>query len=133
MGRKLAYVSGFRPIDMDGLGLTSALGGVVGAEHVLDDAEVTVGYGTAWAASEGVVPAAVVLPGNAAEVGAVLRVCAERGCPVVAQGGNTSMVGGATPPADGSAVILSLRRMDRLRSIDADAYFRLIFGRLLRL
>ena len=37
------------------------------------------------------------------------------------QGGNTGMVGGATPPADGTALILSLRRMNRLRSISAEA------------
>src|SRR3546814_1794894 len=36
------------------------------------------------------------------------------------QGGNTSMVGGATPPADGSALILSLRRMNRIRSISPE-------------
>ena len=41
--------------------------------------------------------------------------------PLVPQGGNTSMVGGATPPEDGSALILSLRRMNRIRSIDAAA------------
>ncbi|MDB5679203.1 FAD-binding oxidoreductase [Sphingomonas bacterium] len=40
---------------------------------------------------------------------------------LVPQGGNTSMVGGATPPADGSALILSLRRMNRVRSIDPAA------------
>ncbi|MDA4830458.1 FAD-binding protein, partial [Enterobacter hormaechei] len=34
---------------------------------------------------------------------------------------NSSMVGGATPPADGSALILSLRRMNRIRHVDADA------------
>lgn len=42
----------------------------------------------------------------------------ELGVPLVPQGGNTSMVGGATPPEDGSALILSLRRMNRIRSID---------------
>ena len=31
------------------------------------------------------------------------------------------MVGGATPPADGNALILSLRRMNRIRSISTDA------------
>ena len=40
---------------------------------------------------------------------------------LVPQGGNSSMVGGATPPADGSALILSLRRMNRMRSVDAAA------------
>ena len=41
--------------------------------------------------------------------------------PLVPQGGNTGMVAGATPPEDGSALILSLRRMNRLRSISAEA------------
>jgi len=38
----------------------------------------------------------------------------------VPQGGNTGMAAGATPPADGSALLLSLRRMNRIRSISAD-------------
>ncbi|MGE4324447.1 MAG: FAD-binding oxidoreductase, partial [Sphingobium sp.] len=40
--------------------------------------------------------------------------------PLVPQGGNTSMVGGATPPPDGSALILSLRRMTRIRALNPD-------------
>src|SRR5688500_16475639 len=46
---------------------------------------------------------------------------AELGVPLVPQGGNTSMVGGATPPVDGSALILSLRRMSQIRVLDAEA------------
>jgi FAD/FMN-containing dehydrogenase len=42
---------------------------------------------------------------------------AEAGVALVAQGGNTSMVGGATPPEDGSALVLSLRRMNRIRAV----------------
>ena len=45
---------------------------------------------------------------------------APHGVALVPQGGNTSMVGGATPPADGSALILSLRRMNRIRSLSAE-------------
>jgi FAD/FMN-containing dehydrogenase len=45
----------------------------------------------------------------------------ELGVSLVPQGGNTSMVGGATPPDDGSAMILSLRRMNRVRSIETGA------------
>ena len=41
--------------------------------------------------------------------------------PLVPQGGNTGMVGGRDPAADGSALILSLRRMNRLRSISAES------------
>ena len=40
---------------------------------------------------------------------------------LVPQGGNTGMVAGATPPEDGSALILSLRRMNQVRAIDAEA------------
>ena len=60
---------------------------------------------------------AILSPGSTEEVAAIVRLAAEHRVPLVPQGGNTSMVGGATPPADGSALILSLRRMNRLRSI----------------
>jgi len=61
---------------------------------------------------------AVVRPGNTAEVAAVVRICAARGVALVPQGGNTSMVGGATPSADGTQVVLSLSRMNRIRAVD---------------
>lgn len=51
----------------------------------------------------------------------MVAMAAERGVALVPQGGNTSMVGGATPPEDGSALILSLRRMNRVRAIDRGA------------
>lgn len=60
---------------------------------------------------------ALLSPANVDEVAAVMRLAGEYGVPLVPQGGNSSMVGGATPPADGSALILSLRRMNRVRSI----------------
>ena len=61
---------------------------------------------------------AVVRPGNTAEVAAVVRACAESGTPLVPQGGNTSMVGGAVPREDGGDVVLSLSRMNRVRDVD---------------
>ena len=63
---------------------------------------------------------AILAPASAEEVAAVVKLAVAHHVPMVPQGGNTSMVGGATPPADGSAVILSLRRMNRLRSISAE-------------
>lgn len=62
---------------------------------------------------------AIIAPGSTDEVARVVRMAAAAGVPLVPQGGNTSMVGGATPPGDGSALILSLRRMNRVRRIDA--------------
>ncbi|SEM82469.1 FAD/FMN-containing dehydrogenase [Sphingomonas gellani] len=62
---------------------------------------------------------ALIAPDTREGVQAVVQAAAERHVPLVPQGGNTSMVGGATPPEDGSALILSTRRLNRLRSLDA--------------
>jgi FAD/FMN-containing dehydrogenase len=62
---------------------------------------------------------AVVRPGNTAEVAAVVRACAAHGTGIVAQGGNTGLVGASVPDASGSQVLLSLARMNRVRQLDA--------------
>ena len=64
---------------------------------------------------------AILAPASTEEVAAIVTLAAELGAPLVPQGGNTSMVGGATPAPDGSALILSLRRMNRIRSLDAES------------
>ena len=65
--------------------------------------------------------AAILQPQSTEEVAAIVALANEHGVALVPQGGNTSMVGGATPSADGSALILSLRRMTGIRSIDPAA------------
>ena len=60
--------------------------------------------------------AALLSPASAAEVQAIVARCAEARVALVPQGGNTSMVGGATPDAGGGALLLSLRRMNAIRS-----------------
>ncbi len=64
---------------------------------------------------------AMASPASTEQVAAVVRLCAEHRVRIVPQGGNTSMVGGATPDASGTALILSLRRMNRIRRLDAAA------------
>jgi FAD/FMN-containing dehydrogenase len=63
---------------------------------------------------------AMIAPASTNEVVAIVRLAAEHRVPLVPQGGNTGMAAGATPPADGSALLLSMRRMNRIRSISAD-------------
>ena len=63
---------------------------------------------------------AVVRPGRTEEVAAVVRACAEHRTSIVPQGGNTSLCGGATPDESGTAVVLTLQRMNKVRSIDTD-------------
>ena len=60
----------------------------------------------------------VARPANTEEVAQVVKACAEAGVAVVPQGGNTGLVGGATPLAAPPSVILSLRRMNRVRRVD---------------
>jgi FAD/FMN-containing dehydrogenase len=60
----------------------------------------------------------VVRPGTTAEVAAVVAFCAETGTKIVPQGGNTGLVGAQTPSERGDEIVLSLRRMDRLREVD---------------
>jgi len=62
---------------------------------------------------------AILAPASTEAVAEIVRLAADYRVALVPQGGNTGMVGGATPPADGSALVLSLRRMSRIRSISA--------------
>ncbi|MFY7746420.1 MAG: FAD-binding oxidoreductase [Erythrobacter sp.] len=64
---------------------------------------------------------ALASPASTQEVAALVRLCARHGVPIVPQGGNSGMAGGATPDQTGTAIILSLRRMDRVRSLSPGA------------
>ncbi|WP_043462151.1 FAD-binding oxidoreductase [Azohydromonas australica] len=62
--------------------------------------------------------AAVVLPSSTEQVSQVMAWCHENGVAVVPQGGNTSLMGGAVPGADGAAIVLNLRRMNQVLAVD---------------
>jgi FAD/FMN-containing dehydrogenase len=68
----------------------------------------------------GVAPA-LLAPGTTQEVAEIIGLAAHYRVPLVPQGGNTGMSAGATPPSDGSALLLSTRRMNRIRSMDAES------------
>ncbi len=61
---------------------------------------------------------ALLQPTSLDAVAAIVGMARESGVALTPQGGNSSMVGGATPPADGRALILSLRRLDAIRAIE---------------
>jgi FAD/FMN-containing dehydrogenase len=65
--------------------------------------------------------AAMLSPSSTEEVAEIVRLCAEAEVAIVPQGGNSSMVGGATPDAKGEALLLSTRRMNRIRSLSTHA------------
>ena len=62
----------------------------------------------------------LLLPQTTEQVAAIVCAAAEWRVPLVPQGGNTGLVGGGIPPADGSAVLISLSRLNRIRAVDAD-------------
>src|SRR6202166_405465 len=65
---------------------------------------------------------AVAMPRTVQEVSRLLAWCNDERIGVVPQGGNTGYCGGATPDASGSQIVLCLRRLARIRSVDALNY-----------
>ncbi len=92
---------------------------LLGDAHVLVDPDSTVGQRTDWTGRWLAPPTVIVVrPADTAEVQAVMNACRSVGVPVVAQGGNSGLVGGATPT--GSAVLVSTVRLDSLGPIGGD-------------
>ncbi|VVE60776.1 hydroxyacid dehydrogenase [Pandoraea captiosa] len=93
---------------------------LLGRDHVLQDHVDTSGYLTDQRKRYVGNALAVMRPADAAQVAALVRLCVAHGVPMVPQGGNTGLAGGATPDASGRQIVVSLRRLDRIRQVDAD-------------
>jgi FAD/FMN-containing dehydrogenase len=98
--------------------LIASLRSLVGDNHVLTDGDLTA-YEQDWRKRERGKALAVVRPANTAEVAAVVKACAAAGVSLVPQGGNTGMVVGSIPDATGTQVVLSLKRLQQIRHMDA--------------
>ena len=62
---------------------------------------------------------AVVRPANVQEVSDVVKACVKAKVSIVPQGGNTGLAVGSIPDDTGQQVVLSLQRMNQIRSLDA--------------
>ena len=98
--------------------LLEAIRAVVGDAGQLTDPADTAGYVEDWRRLYRGRTLAVVRPADTRQLADVVRLCAAARAPIVPQGGNTSMVGGATPSEDCSQLVLSLSRMTRIRDLD---------------
>ncbi len=98
--------------------LIDELRAVVGAQQVLSEGDLSA-WEIDWRGRYRGRALCVVRPADTREVAAVVRVCAQHGAGIVAQGGNTGLVGGSVPDASGTQVLLSLARMNRIRELDA--------------
>ncbi len=98
--------------------LLNRLRAALGPRGMLTDPADTAPYCEDWRRLYRGRTAAVLRPATTAEVAEAVRLCAAAGAAIVPQGGNTSMVGGAAVGEDGSELVLSLARLNRVRAID---------------
>ena len=101
--------------------LLNTLHAIVGKAHVLthdDPATDLSAWDHDWRKRQQGVALAVVRPGSTTEVAAVVKACAAAGVAIVPQGGNTGLVVGGVPDTSGTEVVLSLQRMNAIRSVD---------------
>ena len=93
---------------------------LLGPRGLTDDPDLLLPWLTDWRGRYTGRALAMASPASTAEVAALVQLCAEFGVPLVPQGGNSGMAGGATPDASGTAIILSLRRMNAIRTLSAE-------------
>lgn len=100
--------------------LTEALA-LLGQRGLTRDPERIAPWLTDWRGRYTGAARALASPTSTAELAALVRLCGRHRVPIVAQGGNSGMSGGATPDASGAALLVSLRRMNAIRQIDPQA------------
>jgi FAD/FMN-containing dehydrogenase len=93
---------------------------VIGEEYVLSNGADKEPYLTDWGKRFKGNALAVLRPKNASEVAALVKICKRHRVPIVPQGGNTGLCGGATPDASGHAVVICLRRLNQIQELDLE-------------
>lgn len=91
----------------------------VGEGNVLTGETDTASYLTDWRRRFTGKALAIMRPATTEETAAIVRLCNQWKVPVVPQGGNTGLVLGSVPDTSGTAIVLSLQRMNRIRAVDA--------------
>lgn len=98
---------------------TDALASLVGVTGIITDTEALAPYVNEERGRFRGQAAALVRPADTRQVAEVVKLCAAHRIPITPQGGNTGLCGGGVP--DGG-IILSLARMNRVRTIDPINY-----------
>lgn len=90
---------------------------IVGPNGWLADAKDLEPHLTEWRGTYHGRTPLMLLPSSTHEVAQIVGECARAGTPVVAQGGNTGLCGGAIPDGSGEQILVSLSRLKRIRSV----------------
>ena len=94
---------------------------ILGPRGLTRDAELVSPWLTDWRGRYTGKACAMASPASTEELVQLVKLCAAHGVPIVPQGGNSGMSGGATPDETGNAILLSMRRMNAIREIDVEA------------
>lgn len=100
----------------------AAIKNSLGASGWLEDEADTLKYRTDWRAGTVGEALGVARPESTDQVAKVVQLTREAGIAIVPQGGNTGLVLGSIPTEQRPTVVVTLERMNRVRSIDADNY-----------
>ncbi|MEJ7685773.1 MAG: FAD-binding oxidoreductase [Variovorax sp.] len=98
--------------------LIETLRTIVGEAHVLTDGDLGA-WEQDWRKRSRGKALAVVRPATTQQVAEVVMACAAAGTAIVPQGGNTGLAVGSIPDESGTQVLLSLQRLNAIRSVDA--------------
>jgi FAD/FMN-containing dehydrogenase len=98
--------------------IAQALSQLLGPDGVLSDAAAVEPFLTDHRRLYQGRALAVAVPRSTEEVAKVLSFCNERSIGIVPHGGNTGYCGGATPDESGRQVVLSMRRLNRIRKVE---------------
>ena len=94
---------------------------LLGPRGLTRDADLITPWLTDWRGRFTGAALALASPASAAELADLVKLCARHRVPIVPQGGNSGMSGGATPDASGTAMLVSMRRMSAIRTLDVAA------------
>jgi FAD/FMN-containing dehydrogenase len=94
---------------------------LLGERGLTTDPELMLPWLTDWRGRYTGRAVGLASPASTQELAGLMQLCTRHRVPVVPQGGNSGMSGGATPDASGDALLLSLRRMNAIRRLDAPA------------
>jgi len=94
--------------------------GILGASSVITTPSETKPYLTDWRGIFQGTALAVALPKTTSDIQKVVHLCNEYSIAIIPQGGNTNLTGSATPEPIGHQIILSLKRLNQIRSVDLE-------------
>lgn len=101
---------------------SSAAEELLGPRGFTTDPDLMTPWLTDWRGRYHGAAIALASPADTSQVTALVKLCSEYNVAIVPQGGNSGMSGGATPDASGNAIILSLRRMNKIIEWDAEGH-----------